>query len=327
MNPRAKFFPLRQSPHDETRPSVEMLNMDRNHEVKSGSQQQWKSIERKPTFREKLAHFPWKPFFVVLLLPLALTPIVVLAAVAEVTSQSYIRGRDCYPNGLWKEATDATWRIMDSSYFFTPNLSFGAMTFTQVKVIDIAWDLIVGRGGQVLLAWVNYRVFNEWLVYHMEMHFTSYKMYAAIAFETTTMGTVGVLAKELLAGSDGTWKRFFHWLAILSMFLSTFYVLSFPTLLAAMTGYITTSEPYVRNDEGNLVKFYQVQPVRYVVEDASRVGLNHMSITAYERDLIESVENCRCLLKRDLLLDTANTNSCRYCQHRRSPTIGPTRKI
>jgi hypothetical protein len=51
---------------------------------------------------------------------------------------------------------------MDSSYFFTPNLSFGGMTFTQVKVIDIAWDLCVGHGGQMLLAWVNLSSVTAW---------------------------------------------------------------------------------------------------------------------------------------------------------------------
>jgi hypothetical protein len=78
------------------------------------------------------------------------------------------------------------------------------MIFTQVKVIDVMWDLLVGRGGQLLLAYVNCRVFNEWLLYYMEMHLTSYKMYMSIAFETTSLGTLGVLGKEFLAIRKGT---------------------------------------------------------------------------------------------------------------------------
>ncbi|KAF2628365.1 hypothetical protein BU25DRAFT_457697 [Macroventuria anomochaeta] len=69
-------------------------------------------------------------------------------------SQNYIRERSCYPNRLCKEAAGATLRIMDSTYFFTPNPSFENTTFTQVKVIDIAWYLIVG-GGQMGLAWLT----------------------------------------------------------------------------------------------------------------------------------------------------------------------------
>jgi hypothetical protein len=92
---------------------------------------------RKPTFRGRWSSFPWRVTLIVLTLQLALAFIVTLAAAAEMTPQSYILERDCYQNDMWKEATSATWYIMDSFYFFTPNLSFGAFTFTEVKIIDI----------------------------------------------------------------------------------------------------------------------------------------------------------------------------------------------
>ncbi|KAF2686659.1 hypothetical protein K458DRAFT_476462 [Lentithecium fluviatile CBS 122367] len=228
---------------------------------------------RKTTLRKKFQFFPWKVTLVIATLPLALALIISLATAAERASVGYILPRDCYPNGLWKEATGATWRIMDSSYFFTPNLSFGSMTFTQAKVIDIAWDLLIGRGGQLLLAYVNYRVFNEWLVYHMEMHRTSYKMYTAIAFETTSLGTLGVLGNEFLVVRKGwSWRHFFRWLAVLSMLISTLYVLAFPTLMAAMTGYLTTYAAYVEDYKGDLIEWGKVKTVWAIVEDSVRIG-------------------------------------------------------
>jgi hypothetical protein len=250
-----------------------------------------------------------RPFLILSLLPLALAPIITLSVVAETASQSYIRGRSCYPNGLWKFATDATWEIMDSSYFFTPNLSFGSMTFTQVKVIDIAWDLVIGRGGQIMLAWVNYRVFNEWLVWHVEQHYTSWKLYACIAFETNSLNTLGTLFKEFLAYGKGTWKRFLRWLAILCMFLSTLYVLSFPTLMAAMTGYIAKSEPYVEDFERNLMAWGKVDAVEFVVNDASRLGFAK-PLVAGERDveLTKAITTCmftRCLARHEIVLTAA----------------------
>jgi hypothetical protein len=163
-----------------------------------------------------------------------------------------------------------------------------------VKVIDIAWDLVIGRGGQLLLAWANYRVFNEWLVYHMEMHHTSYRLYAALAFETTTMGTLGVLSKEFLAFGAGTWKRLFRWLAIFSMLLSTFYVLAFPTLMAAMTGYIATYNPYIKDFDHNLLEWSQVKQVAYIINDAHRLdGFNGPLIaTTDDEPLIHAIRNC-----------------------------------
>lgn len=292
MTPRTPYLALRPHPKDDSGTSIEMLNRGSHERVPHESREGMKG-ERAPTSRDKRSPFPWKTFLIVSALPFALAPIVVLAAGAEVASQNYIRGRDCYPNGRWKEELQATWEIMDSTYFFTPNLSFGAMNFTQVKVIDIAWDLLIGRGGQILLAWVNYRVFNEWLVYHMEMHLTSYKMYTAIAFETTTMNTAGVLGKEFLAFGKLSWKRFFRCLAMLSMFLSTFYVLSFPTLMAAMTGYITTSEPYIEDYDNNLIEWSKVVNLEYVIHDASRIGFEKpLAVAKDDLLLMEAIRNC-----------------------------------
>jgi hypothetical protein len=170
------------------------------------------------------------------------------------------------------------------------------MTFTQVKVIDIAWDLIIGRGGQVLMAWVNWRVFNEWMVWFMEEHVAGFKMYAAVAFETTTLGTLGVLGKEILASQKGMgWlKGGLRWLAVVSMFLSTLYVLSFPTLLAAMTGYIAKSEPYVEDLDKNLIAWDKVDQVGYVINDAARIGFDKpLVVGRNDDDLMAVLDDCK----------------------------------
>jgi hypothetical protein len=289
MQPSTRFKALRSDPEDDTYQNV---NTD-SRELPSDKLPYCANNERKFTFRERMSTFPWRPFLIVALLPLALAPIIALAASAETASRNYIFRRNCYPNGLWWNSPGATWKIMDSSYFFIPNLSFGTMTFTQVKVIDIAWDLTVGRGGQVLLAWVNYRVFNEWLVYHMECHLTSYKLYASVAFKTTSVSTLGVLGKEFLAYGKGTWKRFFRWLAILSMFLSTLYVLSFPTLMAAMTGYISIFEPYVEDYNNNLIKASKVDLVWCVINDAHRIGYEKPLLVGQDnKNLTTAVQSC-----------------------------------
>ncbi|KAF3048461.1 hypothetical protein E8E11_007289 [Didymella keratinophila] len=144
-------------------------------------------------------------------------------------SQNYIRGRSCYPNGPWKEMAGATWRIMDSTYFFTPNLCFENMTFTQVKVIDIAWDLLVGRGGQ--------------------------------------MGLV--------------------------MFISALYVFAFSTLMAAMTGYITTYEPYFEDNNQNLVEWSKLdEVVRTIDASGLSIGFDQgaLQVTAKDEDLTRTLD-------------------------------------
>lgn len=276
--------------------AVNIALLDYNsHDASRNSSTKSPGVQHDRSLREKLNGFPGRTFLIVSLLPLALSPIVILSAIAEMASQNYIRGRSCYPNGLWKEATGATWRIMDSTYFFTPNLSFGAVTFTQVKVIDIAWDLIVGRGGQMGLAWVNWRVFNEWLVYHLERYATSYKMYSVVALQTTSWASLGVFAKEFLCFGEKNWGRFFRWLAMFCMFISTLYVLAFPTLMAAMTGYITTYEPYVEDYEHNLIEWEKVDEIVMSISGGDGIGFEQSDvwITAQEEQLIYDLDRCK----------------------------------
>jgi hypothetical protein len=259
----------------------------------------------KSHLQAKNASFPWRTILTIALLPLTLAPIITLSSAARLASTSYIRGRSCYPNGLWKFAPGASWEIMDSSYFFTPNLSFGAMTFTQVKVIDVAWDLVVGRGGQVGLAWVNYRVFNAWIVGYMERHGVGWKVFGVLAFETTTVQALGVLGKEALAAARGQgigWVKWsIRWLAVVSMFLSTLYVLSFPTLVAAMTGYIAKSEAYVADGEENLVAWAKVDTVRFVVEDGDRVPKRFgkydgpLVVGMGDTSMLDAIYTCECI--------------------------------
>ena len=129
----------------------------------------------------------------------------------------------------------------------------------------------------------------------MELHLTSYKMYTAIAFQTTSLGTLGVLGKEFLAFGKGTWKRFFRWLAMLSMLISTFYVLAFPTLMAAMTGYITTYEPYVEDYGGNLIDWEKVKTVWAVVQDSDRIGDydRPLAATTDDAELTDAIMHCK----------------------------------
>lgn len=277
---------------DESKPAIALL--DRNSGQISSTYSP--GVQHFSSLRSKFHGFPWRVVLVTALLPLSLAPIVILSAIAEMASQNYIRGRSCYPNGLWNEAVGATWRIMDSTYFFTPNLSFGNMTFTQVKVIDIAWDLVVGRGGQMGLAWVNWVVFNQWLMFHLERWSTSYKMFSTVALETTSWTMLGVAAKEFLCFGGRSWGRFFRWLAMASMLISTLYVLAFPTLMAAMTGYITTYEPYVEDKNHDLKEWSKVDEILgSITHGGTRIGFDEdlVWITAQDKALVRTVEECK----------------------------------
>jgi hypothetical protein len=41
------------------------------------------------------------------------------------------------------------------------NIRTGNLSFAAAKIIDVAFDLVVGRGGQALLAWIAIRVYRH----------------------------------------------------------------------------------------------------------------------------------------------------------------------
>jgi hypothetical protein len=149
-----------------------------------------------------------------------------------------------------------------------------------------------------------------------------WKVFGVIAFENTKAHAMGVLGKEALAVARGMWAKWSAgWLAVVSMLLSTLYVLSFPTLVAAITGYIAKSEAYVQDGKGRLIVWDKVDTVRFVVEDGDRIPKR---FGKYDRPLALGVRNASmleviytCEFTSDLLA------TCGYkptCQITKAPT-------
>lgn len=56
----------------------------------------------------------------------------------------------CTPEGRFLSRIDTRYNIWGRSKFFEITLGFGAYPFSTVKLIDIAWDTIIGRGGTTI---------------------------------------------------------------------------------------------------------------------------------------------------------------------------------
>src|SRR5450755_4271357 len=68
---------------------------------------------------------------------------------------------------LRRECTVCGGRIVYAlahSSFYSPNVTLGACSFATVKVIDIMWDLVVGKIGQILLGLIPHRVWMDTLL-------------------------------------------------------------------------------------------------------------------------------------------------------------------
>jgi hypothetical protein len=174
--------------------------------------------------------------------------------------------------------------LWDPNLFFTINAPVREnISFTLAKVIDAVWDLGIGRGGQMLAAVITYRVLRRSLTLVMES--------CTIAVPTVTSvccQQVSILSPwHLLADAFSTkssWQFEGRRLSLtgrrrllVQLFACT-YVLVFPTLTSAMTGYGTGFTGLFDYTEGTTSEAkpldqLQVGYPRMVLADGSRIGL------------------------------------------------------
>lgn len=111
------------------------------------------------------------------------------------------------------------------------------LSFAKAKLIDVVWDLVIGQGGRLLLAWISYHVFMDGLTRLMETSAVSYRLYASIVFETSSLTSTWCALKAVFTAHGWRGRAFLAWFG-----LATLYVLAYPTLMSAATGYLNPSE-------------------------------------------------------------------------------------
>lgn len=122
------------------------------------------------------------------------------------------------------------------------------LSFATAKFIDVVWDLVVGQGGRLLLAWISYVVFMDGLARLMETSAVSYQLYASTVFETSSLTSTWRSLKAVSTGHSWRGRIFFAWFG-----LSTIYVLGYPTLMSATTGYLNPSEMRYHMENNTLI--------------------------------------------------------------------------
>lgn len=163
----------------------------------------------------------------------------------------------------WESSRNQYW---NPDLWLTITLASGELTFTQAKAIDIIWDLVVGRGGQMLLCVLAYPPMRKSLLTALERHSMHMPVVASLAFEHFSVVSWWATTRELFRG--WSWRLFgYLWMII--------YLLIFGTIVSAMTGYQANMRPYYsEQNSGNLMAYSNVQGMQGVkVKDGQRVGL------------------------------------------------------
>lgn len=177
----------------------------------------------------------------------------------------------------WNETVNEYW---DSSTALFITLGSGRYTYPEAKAIDVLWDLLVGRGGQILAAAMAFTVIRKSLTLSMEQKSVPVSLAFGVYFRSITVVLVGSILQNLSLRSRARQhqdKAVPLW-RLSSWFYLCVYVLILPTVISAMTGYQTTGSIYFHpafKSTGSLADASGLTPnPGLMIRDGSRVGLS-----------------------------------------------------
>lgn len=200
----------------------------------------------------------------------------------------------CMPDGSF--STDPLgYNIWKSSGFFQITLGFGHMSFALAKFIDIAFDVVsgldvnqcgrwkltilmqvAGRGGQAVLAVISYQTIKRYITSAMETSPISYGTYKTL-FLRDGISFTGLID---LIREFSTHQPLMSSLAMAWIILSAIFVILFPTLISALSGYSANGHAYIFDGSGNLMDYQKLFMIDYVIHNASRLNFTFFDTVA-----------------------------------------------
>ena len=144
----------------------------------------------------------------------------------------------CTPSGGIQVATQNASFInphWDPELFLSITFGFGQFTYAAAKGIDVVWDLVIGRLGQVFLAVLAYPVLRRSLATCMEVREVHFPVYASLAFDKVSLASLSATTRDLFGRKKADSRRSvlfsFDW-RYFSHALVLTYILGFPTMVS-----------------------------------------------------------------------------------------------
>ena len=235
------------------------------------------SVPRGDTTGRRLLHETWQPL-TLLVVTLGFTA----GFYSNLKSSEYTNEVVCDASGNIRRAYLDYNPLWDVSEFFSINMGFGGhLSYTQAKMIDACWDVLFGRGGQMIVGLTAYRVIRQSITLIMEQE----------AIPITTATTVCcqpqihiMFAWELLKAAmtrsatrypSSTSAKFSQTARKIACVSACIYVLSFATIAAVMTGYRTEMKGFFGDlvAEDKLTSIDDFHRARIVLQNGTQVGL------------------------------------------------------
>lgn len=177
----------------------------------------------------------------------------------------------------------------DNRLFLSVTMGFHGLTFVQAKAIDICFDLVVGRGSQVLLTLATYPILRRSIMRSMEVREFSLALLLPVFMERLSIWSLWAMLANMRVrrrqpktddqAEEIKFKKAkirIDWRVIL-VFLVGCYVLALPTFTSVMTSYQIRSAPFMpsENDTAYVsANDFQSRISDFVLQNGELVGLS-----------------------------------------------------
>ncbi|KAK3319599.1 hypothetical protein B0T19DRAFT_487913 [Cercophora scortea] len=176
----------------------------------------------------------------------------------------------CQPDGSASYDGDR-YNLWQIGGFFQITVKGGSLSFTQAKVIDIACDIIIGRVGQTFLAYFSWKAISVYIKSCMHQDPVTYATYWTVFIERQPTITSTIQLIRDFATRQGLRSK----AAMTFIVMAMVYVLAFPTIASAMTGYALENGSFVQDLDGNLIPTANFTAIQYIIHDGERVNLTN----------------------------------------------------
>lgn len=232
----------------------------------------------------------------ILLCSALLAVLIVACGLANLYTRGYSSSYGCDASGTVSQDTRISqW---NPRHALRINIGFGHLPFWKARLIDISWDLVIGRGCQILCAYYVYSIFRTVMAVFIKNESLAHEQILAAEYSTTSLSSLWTYFKSYRRHRQAKSGRCSFPFTLL--FVSVLHVLIMPTWLSAMTGYPAFMEPHLPLGNNEMISFTHLYKCNAIIEDGYRIRLDHNTCVHHGTELYTALMDClyhRCLIQ------------------------------